>query len=101
MNIDRAFIHYAAAQKALKDRPASGVIVGLYCGIAYASCEAARTTEAVAAGRQAVAIAEQVGHERVWQQASGALAFALNAKWSSERVVHDSRADKGTSAAFG
>jgi tetratricopeptide (TPR) repeat protein len=79
MNIDRAFIHYAAAQKALRDRPASGAIAGLYCGIAYASCEAARTTEAVAAGRQAVAIAEQVGHERVWQQASGALAFALNA----------------------
>jgi tetratricopeptide (TPR) repeat protein len=79
MNIDRAFIHYAAAQKALRDRPASEAIAGLYCGIAYASCEAARTTGAVAAARQAVAIAEQVGREMVWHQATGALAFALNA----------------------
>ena len=79
MNIDRAFSHYAAAQKALRDRPASATIVRLYRGIAHASWEAARMKESVDAARRAVEIAEQVGREDVWQDAAGGLAFALNA----------------------
>jgi tetratricopeptide (TPR) repeat protein len=79
MNIDRAFLHYGAAQKALKDRPASEVIVRLYCGIANASWEAARMKGSIDAARRAVEIAEQLGGEQIWQEAAGALAFALNA----------------------
>jgi tetratricopeptide (TPR) repeat protein len=79
MNIDRAFIHYAIAEKALKDRPASEAVVGMYRGIAHASWEAARMRESVAAARRAVEIAEQVRREDVWLQAADALAFALNA----------------------
>jgi tetratricopeptide (TPR) repeat protein len=79
MNIDRAFIHYAIAEKALRDRPASEAVVGMYRGIAHASWEAARMKESLDAARWAVEIAEQVGREDVWQDAAGGLAFALNA----------------------
>ena len=79
MNIDRAFSHYAAAQKALRDRPASATVVRLYRGIAHASWEAARMKESLDAARRAVEITEQVGREDVWQDAAGGLAFALNA----------------------
>jgi len=79
MNIDRAFIHYAIAEKALKERPASEAVVGMYRGIAHASWESARMKESVAAARLAVEIAEKVGREDVWLQAADALAFAFNA----------------------
>jgi tetratricopeptide (TPR) repeat protein len=79
MNTDRAFGHFAAAQKTLRDRPASATIVRLYCGIAQASWEAARMQESLDAARRALEIAEQVGREDVWQDAAGKLTFALTA----------------------
>jgi tetratricopeptide (TPR) repeat protein len=83
MNIDRALVHFRAAEAVLAKGPERASLVELHTGIAFAAIWGLRLDEGLTSARRAMEIAERLNDERLWCRAASIYGRHL---WASGRI---------------